>query len=123
MSRRLYKEFTLERKAEARYNKGTTLTWRPPQAAVPLPSSCEPQGTTGQPCTWSHQSLTLAMPPTGTLFVSHVSRDKPEAKLRAGLWSLPVPAMGSSSHRETAVPPKPLKKGESCWPGSPYGLK
>lgn len=116
-------EFILERKAEARHNKGTTLTWRPPRAAVPLPSYCRLQDTTGRPCTQSHQSLTLAMLPTGTLLVSHVNRDKPEAKLRAGLWSLPIPAMGSSSHRETAVSPKTLKKGESHRYGSCYGLK
>lgn len=106
---RRHKALILERKAEARYSRGTTLTWRPPWAAVPLPSSCELQETTGWPCTRGHQSLTLAMLPTGTLFVSHVSRDNSETKL----WSLPTPAMGSSSHRETAVSPKTLKKGES----------
>lgn len=69
------------------------------------------------------QSLTLATLPTGALCVAHVSRDKPEAKLRAGLWSLPIPAMGSSSHRETAVPLKTFTKGESYSSGSPHGLK
>lgn len=99
-------EFILERKAEARYNKGTTLTWRPPRAAVPLPSYCRLQGTTGWPCTQSHQSLTLAMLPTGTLLVSRVNRDKPEAKLEPS-----HPCHGQLQPQGDCSVSKDLKKG------------